>query len=129
MKNKRLSDREYEIMQILWNSQTPLLASEIVKKNEKLSINTVQVALRKLLAQNYVQIADVLQTGKGLGRTFLPTITADEYLLLEFKNILPASTERRNMFFAAFMEETNNKEQELLELEKMIAEYRKGLVK
>jgi len=43
-----LSKREKEIMSILWTSEQPLKASEIVKLNPNLTMNTVQSVLTKL---------------------------------------------------------------------------------
>jgi len=38
-----------DIMKMLWNSKKPLVESEIAKKDESLSNNTVQSVLRKLM--------------------------------------------------------------------------------
>lgn len=120
----RLSDREFDIMQILWLSEKPLLASEILKRHEGLNINTVQSVLRKLMAKDYIEVADIIHSGNVLGRTYRPLITADQYMIMEFKNILPSGAQRQNTFFAAFLDATENKEETLQELEKLISDYR-----
>lgn len=48
MKSKRLTDRELAIMLILWNSDKPMTASEIVNKAGDMTINIVQGALPRL---------------------------------------------------------------------------------
>lgn len=127
MNKKHLSDREFDVMQILWNSPKPMLASEILSASSDLNINTVQSTLRKLLSREYVCVAEILQTGKGLGRTFRPVLTADEYILSEFERILPANAERRAKLFAAFIENCDDKEKCLCELEQIIKDCRNGL--
>ena len=44
-----LTEREMDVMRILWESKKPLVASDITKINESLSNNTVQSVIRKLL--------------------------------------------------------------------------------
>ena len=39
--------KQLEIMKILWSSDKPLIASEILKRNDSLNINTVQGYCRK----------------------------------------------------------------------------------
>ena len=48
----KLTGREMDIMNILWNSQKPLIASEIAEYRSDLTINTVQAVIRKLLNIN-----------------------------------------------------------------------------
>lgn len=129
MNHKRLSDREFDVMQVLWKSDKPLLASEILKESCDLNINTVQATLRKLLNKNLVQVADIIHSGKVLSRTYETTISSDEYILTEYKDILLTKTSHWNTFFAAFMEKSSDKEQTLNELEELIREYRERLVK
>lgn len=123
MNTKRLSDREFDVMQILWKSEKPLLASEIIKADAELNINTVQATLRKLLTRDFVRVADIVQSGKVLGRTYAPILSADEYILSECQEILPSSS-HRNTFFSAFLEKSDNKEEALHELEELIRQYR-----
>lgn len=48
-------------MKILWDAGTPLVASDIVKAESSMNINTVQASLRVLLKENLVEIADCIQ--------------------------------------------------------------------
>ena len=60
MKKKKnafnLTNREMDILNILWNSEEPLVASEIAKRDDTLTVNTVQATLRKLLKQELVTV-------------------------------------------------------------------------
>ena len=44
----KLSDREEDVMSILWNTDRSLTATEIYHCNEDISKNTIQVVLRNL---------------------------------------------------------------------------------
>lgn len=129
MNKVRLSDREFDVLQVLWRSDRPLLASEILKEKPELNINTVQSTLRKLLTREYIRVADIIQSGKVLSRTYETVISADEYIIMEYLDILPAASCPGAHFFAAFLEQSSDKEKTLQELEQLIRDYRKGLVK
>ena len=45
----RLTNRERDILDILWESGKSMVASEITSMRDDLSINTVQAVLKKLL--------------------------------------------------------------------------------
>lgn len=127
MVNNRLSNRELDIMKILWNSPKPLLASEILKESPDLNINTVQAVLRKLLSTNYVGVAAIVQSGKVLGRTYAPLISQDSYLMEELSRIYPSTSEQRSRFFSIFMEREADKQKALNELEDLIRQYRETI--
>ena len=58
----KLTSREVDIMNILWTSGKPLIASEIADCRPDLTINTVQAVLRKLLKYQLVEVADIVYT-------------------------------------------------------------------
>ena len=53
---KVLTDREMDILNILWSSESPLIASEIANSDPSLTINTIQVVLRNLLKKKLPQL-------------------------------------------------------------------------
>ena len=55
----KLTSREVDIMNILWENEKPLIASEIADARPDLTINTVQAVLRKLLKY---QLIDILRS-------------------------------------------------------------------
>lgn len=77
---KKLSERQFDIMTILWNSDKPMLASEILNSNPELNINTVQSVLKSLVSKNYIEIAGIIYSGTVLARTYQPLIHKEEYL-------------------------------------------------
>lgn len=81
MMNKlpQISEREKDVMTILWHIDKPLTASAITEKKDGLSINTVQSVLRNLLKKQYIEVAEIVYSGTVLTRSYKPLITAEQY--------------------------------------------------
>jgi predicted transcriptional regulator len=79
-----LTDREMDVMKILWSNKEPLVASEIAKKGDSLSNNTVQSVLRKLLEKKYIVVADIVYSGTVLTRSYKPIVLKKDLLLEQF---------------------------------------------
>lgn len=78
---KDLSNREFEIMKILWHSSKALSANEIKDRSkDELSIYTIQQVLNRLKKKGFVQIADFEIVVKSLARKFLPTFSEADYM-------------------------------------------------
>lgn len=128
MNKRRLSDRELEVMQVLWASETPVIASEIQKLNSELNINTIQAVLRKLLQKKMIEVADIVYSGTVLSRSYKPIVSADEYLLLEFENIFPNASAPKHAVMAA-LSSGSYTDSELERLEQMILDFKRGETK
>ncbi len=74
-----LSKRELDVMNVLWAEDKPLIASEIPERQPELSINTVQSVLKKLLQRGFIEVAQIVQSGTVLSRSYVPVITPEEY--------------------------------------------------
>ena len=68
-----------EIMTILWESEEPIVASEIARRGDNLTVNTVQSLLKKLMKLGYIKVADIVYSGTVLSRCYTPVISADDY--------------------------------------------------
>lgn len=79
-----LTNREIDILNILWTNKEPLVASDIVKKDHTLTINTVQATLRKLLKKKLIEVADIVYSGTVLCRSYRPSMNSEEFALQEF---------------------------------------------
>ena len=75
----KITPKEEDILEVLWDSDTPLLASDIPKINPSLSISTVQLALRNLLSKNIIEVANIVYSGTVLTRSYIPIISAEQY--------------------------------------------------
>ena len=120
---KRITNKQLEIMQVLWKEDRPLTASEIVKADESLNINTVQVCIRQLLKCEYIKVADIVYSGTVLCRSYAPVVTRQEYVDTFFRNDI-------NSMSAALSFIDGTSDESLLdELEKAIDRKRKTIKK
>ena len=55
----RLTNRERDILDILWESGKSMVASEITSMRDDLSINTVQAVLKKLLQKKLIAVDEI----------------------------------------------------------------------
>lgn len=118
----KLTKRELEIMTILWNSDTPLIASDIAKKGDDLTINTVQALLKKLLKLGYIEVADIVYSGTVLSRSYTPTITSDDYEMGNILNSYSKITDKSkgvSRFVTAFLEDSEDPDQLLREINEL----------
>ena len=77
---RKLTQKQLEVMKVLWDHNKPMISSEIEKSNPSFNTNTVQTCLRELLKKDYIQVADIVYSGTVLTRSYLPTFTKTEYL-------------------------------------------------
>lgn len=79
-----LTNREIDILNILWHQKKPMVASDIVKQDDTLTINTVQATVRKLLQKKLIEVADIVYSGTVLCRSYRPSMDSKEFALQEF---------------------------------------------
>lgn len=84
-----LSKKEKELMDIFWNSDTPLTRAEILERAEKQKCswkpNSIHILVNSLLDKKAVQVAGFYLNSRKLGRTFEPAITREEYAVMQVK--------------------------------------------
>ena len=114
---RNLSQKQLDVMKILWDAGTPLVASDIVKAESSMNINTVQASLRVLLKE----IADIVYSGTVLSRSYRPLISRDVYFNAEYKNIIGNSS--TSAMIATFIEQ----EEDISELERIEELIRKRM--
>ncbi|MCI8710660.1 MAG: BlaI/MecI/CopY family transcriptional regulator [Dorea sp.] len=110
---KKLSKQQLEIMKILWNSDKPLVASDILKQHNELNINTVQASLRVLVKKEAIEVADIVYSGTVLSRCYRPLISKNEYFAETCRDI--AGDDSRSSLISSII----NKETDLSELEEL----------
>lgn len=118
---RSLSKREKQIMDILWNSSTPLTASEIISQNNELKMPTVQAVLKKLLNENFVVVADIGYSGTVLSRKYKAIITADEYANTQYVSLSKSMS--TTQLFSALLGSTKPSLEEITEIEKILTDY------
>lgn len=101
MKLKKLTNKELDVLRVLWDAEDPLLASEIYKIDPSLNSNTVQAALRNLTKKGYIKVADIVYSGTVLSRRYTPIVTQPEYVKMFF----PATPEEKLTFMEGFIKD------------------------
>lgn len=91
----RLTRSETEIMELLWSEDRPLSRSEIIEltPNRTWKPASIHILLNSMLDKGAIEVAGFIQSTKNYARTFAPTLTADEYIVLQ-RNTVPHLTNR-----------------------------------
>lgn len=85
---KKLTQGQLNIMKTLWNADHAMVASDFVKINPSQNLNSVQSALRALLKKGYIQVSEIVYSGKVLTRSYIPAISAEDYISDSCSNLL-----------------------------------------
>lgn len=90
-----LSDNEYQIMELLWRANKPLSKRDIIDsmpvKGWKES--SIYILINSLLDKKMIEISGFVQSHTNYGRTFIPSITKEAYLI----NILDKSRKEADL--------------------------------
>lgn len=76
-----LTKSEMEIMDVLWAAECPLSRSDLLERSEEKTWkdSSVHILLNGLLQKGAIREAGFVKRSKTYGRTFLPTLTREEY--------------------------------------------------
>ena len=76
-----LTKSELEIMDVLWDANTPLSRSDLLERSEEKSWkdSSVHILLNGLLQKEAIREAGFVKRSKTYGRTFLPNLSREEY--------------------------------------------------
>ena len=76
-----LTKSEMQIMDVLWEDGNPLMRSDFLDRAEEKSWkdSSVHILLNGLLRKGIIREAGIVKRTKTYGRTFLPTMTREEY--------------------------------------------------
>ncbi len=96
MKQNSLTNSEKEIMDLLWTTDRPLTASEIVSlsPDRTWKKSYIHLLINSLLEKHMIKIADFVRTEKNYARSFVATLSAADYAILQLtsqKNFRPQS--------------------------------------
>ena len=84
---KNLTKKQIEIMKIFWANEQPLAASDILKLDTSMNINTIRASIQSLLKADYIEVAGIEYRGNVLARTYTYKITIEEYIISNFVGI------------------------------------------
>ena len=76
-----LTKSEMEIMDVLWAAEAPLSRSDLLEHGEEKTWkdSSVHILLNGLLQKEAIREAGFVRRSKTYGRTFVPTMTREEY--------------------------------------------------
>ena len=118
----KLKNQEFNVMQILWETNRELTITDFLEYNPSLKTSTVQVALRSLLNKSYIRVSNIVQHNKVFARAYVPVVTEVDYMMELFDS---SSIDPRS-FFTTFIEQQTDLES-LDELESMVKKQKKIL--
>lgn len=86
-----LTKSELEIMDVLWAADRPLSRSDLLELSEEKNWkdSSIHILLNGLLQKEAIREAGFVKRSKTYGRTFLPTLTREEYfarMIFSFRN-------------------------------------------
>lgn len=114
----RLTKREKEVMDLLWSSLDPMVASDIARCGNNMTINTVQTILKHLLSAGLIKVEKIVYSKNVLCRSFSPAITPEEFEIerLIYDSHNDISTSR---FVATMLNYEKDNDKVLSEIEKI----------
>lgn len=83
-----LTSKELEIMELMWVRGQPLSRADIIELSEgsrTWKANSVHVILNSMLDKGALEVDGFVKTRKNYGRTFRPTVTREEYAVMQMK--------------------------------------------
>ncbi len=117
MKTKYLTEREYEIMKILWSSEKPMLISDIMKLTKITAKNSIHPLLKNLIKNGYVKVVGNVIVVKTFSRLYAPAISLEDYTAMQVNEIF--KKQKRNFdlkrFLVGLSKENKANNQELVE--------------
>lgn len=123
-----MTGREEDIMNILWSSDNPLTAKEIVEKSNGLKMNTVQACLRNLLKNGIIDVKDVVYSNTVLARSYVPAITAEDFavtkLTAEYNRLRDKVSKVAFVGMLLNEEDKDTQKREVDELKKLLDMYK-----
>ena len=121
----RLTKSESEIMDLMWKEGRPLSRSEIIDLTPDRSWKpaSIHILLNSMLDKGAIEVAGFIQSTKNYARTFTPTLTADEYAILQLKQSSTFSEQSAFRLISALVEDIDD--QKLLDQLAQLLDQRK----
>lgn len=120
----KLTNREYDILRILWASEEALTASGITERGNGLPINTVQAMLKKLLKRDLVHVDQIVYSGTVLSRAYRPSLSQEDFetkRYMDNMSRIQGDDFSCSQFVAAFLGQESNRQKVWKEIDKLEA--------
>lgn len=130
-KTNHLTNKEYEIMKILWNSEKPLLISDILLQATNIANNSLHPMIKKLIKNGFIKVVGNVKVVKTTSRLYAPAISVDEYAAMQLEEIFKTSNKKLNLgnMVSYFAKNHQKDEKVITELEEFIKNYKNDIMK
>lgn len=121
-----LTEKEYEVLQILWQNPKPMLASDIMAEISNASHNSVHHILNKLMGKGLVKVVGNVKVVKSQSRLYAPAMSVAEYIAVQSGEIFKSTTKNFDLknFLLCLTKKNKNKNDEIIsEIKSFIEEY------
>ena len=117
-----LTNKELEVLEILWSTDKPLSRAEIVAlSGNKWSPTSIHAFLNGLIAKGVVQVAGFFKLGKSVGRTYEPIVTKESYMVSQMVKSKPKLAN----IVSAFLDDEHYDKSTIDELEAIIQQKKR----
>ncbi len=123
-----LLPKEEAAMRVLWDTDDALSASEIAERIPERTwpASSIQGILRNLEKKNAIKVEAITKLGKSYGRLFRPSLTSNEYSLMQFKRYYHSGKPDSHSVLASLTGTIADADKEFLDgLQKLLNEYEK----
>ena len=124
----KLTKSENEIMDLMWKENRPLSRSEIIELTPDRTWKpaSIHILLNSMLEKKAIEVAGFVQSTKNYARTFIPSVTADAYAIMQVKSSPVFSQDSIPSLVSSLLEEVTSMEI-LQQLEEMVQNKKKKL--
>ena len=107
---KHLTKSELAIMEVMWEQEEPLTATEINKDSgdKEWKNSSVHLLINALLEKGILEVAGFKKTTKNYARTFKPTMTQEKYYIEKVMG--NATAEERKRIYEELLNEVEDLE-------------------
>lgn len=125
-KSVSLTDREYKVMEVLWNHDRELTVNEIseLSVDPELTVACVAQVIPRLLKKELIHVEKFIPVNTKYARTFRPDITREDYTEGELQRLLKKSGVKAMLSALVHIHDPAENEALLEELETFTREYR-----
>lgn len=120
-----LTPNELEIMELMWRENRPLSRTDIIELSPDRSwkASSIHILLNKMLDKDAIKVDGFVRTGKNYGRTYSPSLSNVDYLLMTIKGSSLYQNSRKEATIAVISSLINDKDitaQDIKEIETVI---------
>ena len=102
MAEQHLTKSELAIMEVMWEQEEALTASEIIKASgdKEWKNSSIHLMVNALLEKGFLEVAGFKKTTKNYARTFKPTMTKEKYFVSQSYGKYSSSREEKDLYAA-----------------------------